>query len=70
MLGNDTLPALSADFTVDLFAFDSRLVELPSLNEVPAPGTQTRIDICPDCRSTWLDPGALEALLAHRPAGG
>ncbi|HEX6994054.1 MAG TPA: hypothetical protein VF339_07880 [Gammaproteobacteria bacterium] len=43
VLGNDTLPALSADFTVDLFAFDSRLVELPSLNEVPAPGTQTRI---------------------------
>ena len=43
VLGNDTLPALSADFKVDLFAFDSRLVELPSLNEVPAPGTQTRI---------------------------
>jgi len=43
VLGEETLPALSADFTVDLFGFDSRLVELPSLNEVPAPGEQTRI---------------------------
>src|SRR5690606_2571834 len=42
-LGDETLPALSADFAVDLFAFDSELVELPSLNEVPAPGEQTRI---------------------------
>lgn len=42
-LRDETLPALSADFTVDLFAFDSQLVELPSLNEVPAPGQQTRI---------------------------
>jgi uncharacterized membrane protein len=42
-LGSDTLPALGDEFDVNLFAFDSELIELSSLNEVPAPGTQTRI---------------------------
>ena len=43
VLGRDALPALTEEFAVELFAFDDGLVELPSLSEVPAPGTRTRI---------------------------
>jgi len=37
------LPALEADFDVDLLGFSDRLVSLPSLQEVPAPGARTDI---------------------------
>lgn len=42
-LNSRALPTLSEEFDVELFAFDRGIVELPSLDEVPAPGSQTRI---------------------------
>ncbi len=37
------------------------------LVEVPYPGTPVQIDVCPDCRSTWLDAGKLDSLVAATP---
>lgn len=37
---------------------DERLVALPY------PGTSVEVDVCPDCRGTWVDGGELEALRA------
>lgn len=35
-----------------------------ALVELAYPGTSVQIDVCPDCRSTWLDGGKLEALVS------
>jgi Zn-finger nucleic acid-binding protein len=43
----------------------ARCPEQP-LVELTYPGSTTTIDVCPDCRSTWLDAGALDALVAGR----
>lgn len=47
-------------------ASDLRCVRCPgqTLLELPYPGTSVPIDVCPDCRGAWLDPGELEALRA------
>lgn len=37
------------------------------LVELPYPGTDVKIDVCPDCRSTWLDAGKLDALVSESP---
>jgi uncharacterized membrane protein len=42
-LSDSALPALESQFTVDLFSFAGDLVELPSLEQVPAPGPVTHV---------------------------
>ncbi|MBX3468212.1 MAG: zf-TFIIB domain-containing protein [Planctomycetes bacterium] len=37
------------------------------LVELTYPGTEVTLDLCPDCRSTWLDAGRLEALVQATP---
>lgn len=37
------------------------------LVELLYPGTDVTIDVCPDCRSTWLGAGKLDALVAATP---
>lgn len=37
------------------------------LVEVLYPGTDVNIDVCPDCRSTWLGAGKLDALVSATP---
>jgi Zn-finger nucleic acid-binding protein len=34
------------------------------LVELTYPGTSVQIDVCPDCRSTWVDGGKLDALVS------
>lgn len=43
---------------------DIRCVRCPNqvLVELPYPGTDVSIDVCPDCRGVWLDPGELDRL--------
>ncbi len=42
-LSDDALPALESQFAVNLFSFAGDVVELPSLEQVPAPGPVTHI---------------------------
>ena len=50
---------------------DIRCVRCPDqvLVELPYPGTEVAIDVCPDCRGVWLDSGELERLRAAVGAG-